>query len=224
MAEAIAIRLTGCAHALAMPTWGASGHSTAWVLACGRGRRRLARNTWHRGVVAVLSRALLAAVMGVLLLASAAIAQDVDTRTRSDIRERYGPPQGFAILYYDHAEPDGSLRAATIEQWSYYSDGVEYIFADERLVEEVPVALPPGMVVEPVVYDPGQFGAYMSLEEIVAAADLIEYVGGSVDQVIPGGETYFAHGLTFGIKDGELRYVEALAFSNDGTLTDAAGS
>lgn len=159
----------------------------------------------------MVSRALLTAVMGVLLLASAAVAQDVDTRTGSDIREQYGPPQGFAILYYDELAADGTARATSLEQWSYFGAGVEFTFADDLVVAEDQLEFQPGIHAEPVPYDPGLFHAYMGLDEIIAAAGLEDYMGGPVDELVDGGELFFADRLSWGMKDGELRYIEALA-------------
>ena len=88
---------------------------------------------------------------------------------------------------------------------------MEYTYADGQLVAEDAVELEPGATVEPAPYDPDQFSAYLSLEEVVAAAGLEEYLGGPVDDLVEGGELYVADRLMWGIKDGELRYVEAVA-------------
>lgn len=159
----------------------------------------------------MMSRALLVAAMGVLLLVSSGLAQEADARTRSDIRAQYGPPEAFAILYYDEPAADGSRTRTSVEQWSYYSAGVEFTFTDEQVVAEDQLELMLGTEAEPAPYDPSLFHAYMSLDEVLAAAGLEHYLGGPVDAIVDGGELFFADRLSWGIKDGELRYIEALS-------------
>jgi hypothetical protein len=132
-------------------------------------------------------------------------------RIRADILAEHGPPEAFAIFYFDEFAPDGSVKAASVEQWSYYSDGVEYTFADDDLVAEDALELEADVVTEPVPYEPDQFRAYMNLEEVVAAAGVEEYLGGPADEIVEGGELYFADRLMWSMKDGELRSIEALA-------------
>jgi hypothetical protein len=61
-------------------------------------------------------------------------------------------------------------------------------------------------------YRPEQFVAYMSLEELIAAAGLETYLVVPLEkELVEGGEVYYADELTFGLKNDELLYVEALA-------------
>jgi len=158
-------------------------------------------------------RAAAAAMLTVLLASSviAAVAADSESRTKADIRAQHGPPDAFVILYFDEVAADGSIQASSLEQWTYYRDGVEFSFADDQLIAEDPVNLQPGSEAEPVPYDPEHFSAYMSLEEVVAAAAVQEYLGGPVDLMVEDGEMYVADRLMWGLKDDELRYVEAVA-------------
>lgn len=135
----------------------------------------------------------------------------VDTRTDLDIRARYGAPDAFAILYFDEQGTDGTVATVTMSRWSYYDEGVEFSFAGDLVVAQDPLELQPGSTAERVPYDPDQFHAYMSLDEVLEAAGLEDYVGGPLEAVVEGGELFFADRLTWGIKDGELRYVEAIA-------------
>lgn len=134
-----------------------------------------------------------------------------DPRTALDIRALYGPPDAFAVLYFDEQRADGTVTTVSMSRWSYYGEGVEFSFAGDEVVAEDPVFLEPGSTAEPVPYDPDQFHAYMSLDEVVAAAGLEDYVGGPVDELVDGGELYFADRLSWGLQDGELRYIEAFA-------------
>ena len=143
-----------------------------------------------------------------------------DARTRTDIRAEYGSPDAFTILYFDEPQVDGSMQATSMERWSYFDAGVEFTVSDELVVAGDLVELEPGSIAEPVPYDPDQFSAYMSLDEVVAAADLEEYIGGAVDDIVEGGELFFGDRLVWGVKDGELRYVEALALEAADALAE----
>ena len=135
----------------------------------------------------------------------------IDPRSALDIRALYGPPDAFAVLYFDEQGADGTVATVSMSRWSYYDEGVEFSFAGDEVVAEDPVFLEPGSTAEPVPYDPDQFRAYMNLDEVVAAAGLEDYIGGPVDELVDGGELYFADRLSWGLQDGELRYIEAFA-------------
>jgi hypothetical protein len=136
-----------------------------------------------------------------------------DSRTRADIRAQYGSPDAFTLYFYDEVTPDGSIAPVRLEQWSYYEQGVELTIADDQVVGEAPFEVEEGTVVEPAPYDPAAFDAYIGLEEVVAAAGLEEYLGGPANELVENGELYFADRLSWGMKDGELRYLEALALA-----------
>lgn len=64
----------------------------------------------------------------------------------------------------------------------------------------------------PMPYDPEQFRAYMSLDEVLAAAGLDTYLGIPLEkEFLKNGDLYYGESLTFGLVGGELRYLEALA-------------
>jgi hypothetical protein len=137
--------------------------------------------------------------------------QAADVHTLTEVRERLGRPDAFSILYYDEPGTDGSVQTVTMSQWTYFDEGLEFTFTDEVIVTEDTFELEPGVEAEPVPYDPDQFRAYMSPEEVLEATGLEEFFGGSADELVDGGELYFADRLIWGIKDGELRYIEAVA-------------
>ncbi len=157
--------------------------------------------------------------MAAAIMASVATAADrpetsVDVRTKGDIRAEHGSPDAFAVYFFDEASEDGSVAPMRLERWSYYRDGIEFSFADDQVVAEDPMKRGSAAEAEPVPYDPDQFSAYMRLDEVLVAAGLDEYLGGPVDELVKGGELYFADRLTWGIKDGELRYIEAVALES----------
>ncbi len=143
--------------------------------------------------------------------AAAPPADPTETSTRDDVRARYGPPEAFAILYFDEPGPDGTSATTSTEQWSYFGEGVEFTFAGDEVVAAEAIEVVGGADTEPVPYDPDDFHAYMSLDEVVAAAGLEEYIGGPVAELVEGGELFFGDRLSWGLQDGELRYIEALA-------------
>jgi hypothetical protein len=145
----------------------------------------------------------------------------VDPRSQADIRANHGAPEAFAIYYYDEAAADGTFVATSMERWTYYGDGVEYAFADQQVLAEDELGLEGDVPAEPVPYDPDQFSAYMSLDEVVAAAGVEDYLGGPVEDLVEGGELYFADRLIWGMKDGELRYIEALALEAEVVTEEA---
>ncbi len=123
--------------------------------------------------------------------------------------EVYGPPDAFTILFYrDEAAAD-----TREETWSWFEAGHEATFTDGELAGEA--ALPPSGGVFAAPYRPEQFTAYMSLDEVLAAAALAEYIVVPLEEeLVPGGDSFFADQLTFGLKDGALLYLEAIAFED----------
>jgi hypothetical protein len=121
-----------------------------------------------------------------------------------------GYPESFAILFYDEERDAGSPETIRFETWSYYSRGIEVTFingekAAESSMDPFEVAL-----VE-IPYRPEQFTAYMNLAGVVCAAKLTSFTMVPLERrLLPSGETYFADRLTFGMKDGELRFLETL--------------
>lgn len=142
-----------------------------------------------------------------------------DTRVAADIRARFGPPEAFAIYYYDAEAEDGSATPASTETWTYFGSGVEFTFEDDRVVAEDAVDVRPVAEIVPVPYDPDQFSAYMPVDEVLAVTGIDEYLSGPADEVIENAQLYFGPQLTWAMLDGQLRYVEALALEVD----DASG-
>lgn len=54
----------------------------------------------------------------------------------------------------------------------------------------------------------------MNLEEVIAAAGIDTYIEIPLEkEFLEGGISYFANSLTFGLKNDELIYIEALALT-----------
>ena len=61
-------------------------------------------------------------------------------------------------------------------------------------------------------YVPEQFSARMTLDDVLDAAGVEEFVEVPLEkEFLEGGDLYYAESLAFGLVDGELRYLEALA-------------
>lgn len=131
--------------------------------------------------------------------------------------DHLGHPQAFSILFYEEEQVDGSSVDIRFETWSYYSANLEYTFINGEQVAEEPleIELLAGLV--PIPYRPEQFAAYMSLDEVVASAGLETYLVVPLEkELVKDGEVYYADQLTFGLKNDELLYVEALALEIEG--------
>jgi len=126
----------------------------------------------------------------------------------------YGNPEGFTILFYREEAEDASPRDVRLETWSYYALGKSLIFINGELQEEGVLELPDPGELSSLPYTPDQFTAYLSLEEVLAAAGLETYLEVPLEnEYLEDGQLYYGQSLSFGLQKGELRYVEALAVS-----------
>lgn len=127
----------------------------------------------------------------------------------------HGYPQGFTILFYEEERSAGEIQTVRLETWDYYTQGVGYTFINgEKTAEDALEGEYTGSL-QTLPYYPEQFGAFMSLEEVLAATGIESYVEVPLQkEFLEGGASYFANGLTFGLKDDELLYIEALAVSS----------
>ncbi len=132
---------------------------------------------------------------------------------QQQVRAKQGAPEAFLILFYEEPLADGTLGDVRLETWTYYTLGVEYTFINGDLEGEEAIETDLGDLA-PLPYRPEQFSAYMSLDQVVAAADLDQFLLVPLEkQLVEGGEVYYADRLTFGLRDDELRYVESLALT-----------
>ncbi len=134
-----------------------------------------------------------------------------------DVIDRLGYPEAFSILFYEEEQVDGSLRDVRFETWGYYTFGMEYTFVNGVQEAEDFLEVELAGDLHPIPYRPEQFVAYMSLDEVIASAGLETYMVIPLEkEFVEGGKVYYADELTFGLKDGELLYVEALALELEG--------
>jgi len=145
------------------------------------------------------------------------IAQNTLSADQQIVIDRLGFPEAFSILFYEEELEDGSLGDVRFETWSYYTSALEYTFINGELVAEDPLEIDLAGELVPIPYRPEQFVAYMNLEEVIASAGLETYLVVPLEkELVDGGEVYYADELTFGLKNDELLYVEALALEMDG--------
>ena len=127
-----------------------------------------------------------------------------------------GAPESFALLFYQEELDDGSIGEVRYETWSYYAAGEEITFVNGEQVSMRPIDNLDATVF-PTPYLPQQFAASMTLEQVVNAGQLTSFTLVPLESaLLPGGETYFAAELTFGLVKGQLRYVEALPLAGEG--------
>lgn len=133
------------------------------------------------------------------------------------VLDHLGFPQAFAILFYEEEQMDGSFSDVRFETWSYYTSGLEYTFINGEQVAEDPLEIELLGELVPIPYRPEQFVAYMSLDEVIASAGLETYLVVPLEkELVKDGEVYYADELTFGLKNDELLYIEALALEIEG--------
>lgn len=169
-------------------------------------------------------------LVGILLLCSACALQNVLGKTglsgsgnsqvepyqlsaqQSALVSEIGYPGSFILLFYEEEAVDGSLQIVRLETWNYYSEGESYTFLNGAL--DSSNKLDAGDLAEllPLPYVPEQFAAHMSRDDVLAAAGVEEFIEVPLeDQYLEGSDLYYAEALSFGLVDGTLRYLEALA-------------
>jgi hypothetical protein len=179
----------------------------------GRGRRR-----WLLiGAALIFTVVLVALVLVDLSMADDAVLVTVDkpqslpgpaalSPEQVSLLAERGNPDGFTIYFFSD---DG--QTARLETWSYHSSGSEVSFHNGALIDETRTKDDTAVGL-PAPFKPDQFWAFMSLEETVAAAGLDEYAEVRIEsEVVDGGTVHIAEQLMFGLKDGKLLYVEAVA-------------
>lgn len=128
----------------------------------------------------------------------------------------YGYPEAFTILFYEEESIEAGIQIVRLETWDYYTQGIGLTYINGELSAEDPIEISAIGILDPLPYYPEQFSAFMSLDEVIAAAGIDTYVEIPLDkQLLDGGVSYFANSLTFGLKNDELLYVEALALSSE---------
>lgn len=133
------------------------------------------------------------------------------TAEQLDVVRELGSPQAFTLLFYEEELLDGTFGDVRFETWDYYEQDVSYTFINGELVGEEFLEVEIVGDLYPIPYMPDQFTAYMSLDEVLASAGLDRYLVVPLEkELVDGGEVYYVSELTFGLKDNELLYIEAL--------------
>ena len=169
-------------------------------------------------------------LVGGLLLSSGCLLQDVIQRTglsdpgtsqfeeyqlsgeQSALVGELGYPESFILLFYEEEAVDGSLQTVRLETWDYYSEGESYTFLNGVLDSRDNLGLREPGSLAALPYVPEQFTASMSRDDILAAAGGEDFIEVPLEkEYLENGNLYYAEALSFGLVDGELRYLEALA-------------
>lgn len=125
-----------------------------------------------------------------------------------------GYPEAFTILFFEEETIGGGTASVRLETWDYYTQGFGLTFINGENIAEDPIEVSDIKHLDSLPYNSEQFNAFMSLEEVIAAAGIDTYVEIPLEKdFLEGGVVYFADSLTFGLKDNQLVYVEALALT-----------
>jgi hypothetical protein len=125
--------------------------------------------------------------------------------------QQSGYPESFTIYFYEEYDSAGAVEDVRFETWSYYTLGKRYTFFNGGFDQETDL---PALNVKvlPMPYKPEQFLAYESVDQLLATTGIDQVLLTPLEkELVPGGEVYYANMLTFGLKDGELRYVGTVA-------------
>ena len=132
---------------------------------------------------------------------------------QSEVFNQLGQPDSFSIIFYrEEFDPgyDGEVRD---EVWRYYKEGKAYTFYNGALTHEEPISNPSNNWIMPV-YTPAQFTAKANLTTILATTGIRDYFELPLeDELIDGGTLYYAPGLTFGLANDQLIYVETISMT-----------
>ena len=128
---------------------------------------------------------------------------------QADLIQEYGYPEGFYILFFQREGVRGDAEEVRYEQWNYYSQGVSVVFENGEQLERSKISLEK---VSPTPYHPESFSAFITREQVAASAGLDEWLILPVEkELVPDADLYYAEGLTFGMQDGELIYIETVS-------------
>lgn len=145
---------------------------------------------------------------------------EVEFTTEADLLGSFGAPDAFTIYFFDEPAADGSMAPVAMEEWVYHDQGVAYAIDGDAVVASEPVSVEPAADLQATPYEPAQFGAYMSLEQVLDSTGIDDYIVGTVDAAVDDGELFLGDRLVWGLKDGQLRYVRALALASQTRATE----
>lgn len=121
-----------------------------------------------------------------------------------------GYPASFSILFYQEQGSGGQVDEVRYETWYYFNPDIKVTFVNGSISAVEASELQGGR--SGWSYRPEMFAAYMTPEQVAEAADLLEWLIVPVEEnLVTNAEVYYADGLTFGMKDGKLIYIEMFA-------------
>ncbi len=125
-----------------------------------------------------------------------------------DIFQEFGNPEGFYLLFFQREGVHGDVEEIRYEEWNYYGRGVSIVFENGELLERFDVTVE---TVSSTSYEPGSFSAFITREQVAASAGLDEWLILPVEkELVPDADLYYAEGLTFGMQNGKLVYIETM--------------
>lgn len=124
----------------------------------------------------------------------------------------YGSPTRFTILY---------TAETRHETWVYDADGYEVVFHNgEQLAERTfEAAYQPNMYA--TTYTPQMFFDGMGIDEIVAATGEHTFVLSNANALVEGGRLMHLEGLSVGLVNNRINYVEAIPAATQILLVEA---
>jgi hypothetical protein len=121
-----------------------------------------------------------------------------------------GYPASFSILFYQEQGTSEQVEEVRYETWYYFNPDLKVTFVNGRFSAAEASELQGG--VSRWNYRPEMFTAYMTPEQVAEAADFREWLIVPVEEnLVAEAEVYYADGLTFGMKNGQLVYIEVFA-------------
>jgi predicted nucleic acid-binding Zn ribbon protein len=122
----------------------------------------------------------------------------------------YGYPDSFSILFYRQSDANHQVQDIRLETWLMMDDEIELTFLNGTLTESEVVNYHQAPY-HPAEYRPELFSANMTLNQVLTAAGVEEYLVVPLeDELLKDSEVYYTGQLMFGLKDNQLRYIETV--------------
>lgn len=135
---------------------------------------------------------------------------------QEDVLLSYGYPDAFTILFYEEETPGQGIQTVRLESWDYYLQELAFTFINGEVVSDGPFEWDLQGDLVPAPYYPEQFDAFMTLDEVIAAGEIDNYIEVPLNkELMAEGKLYYADSLSFGMRDNQLVYIESLALISD---------
>ena len=134
------------------------------------------------------------------------------SQDQADVISEIGYPRSFSILFYHEEDSDGRKVYVRYENWFYPEYGTSLTFENGMLLSEE--SMEPYASV-PTRYQPAMFTAFMNRESLATTAEIDEWFILPVEEeLLVDADLYYADGLTFGLQNDDLVYIEAVGFED----------